>query len=68
MPQPVDKGKPITAAKQKKVKDFLKAHNHAASKIDKADFTDTSKMKVSMCDLHGVTTEQYQAAGGDPTA
>ncbi len=58
--------KPVTAAKQKKFKDWLKSKGHNASKVNAADFTDTSKLKAAMCDLHGVSIEQYKAAGGKP--
>lgn len=56
---PKEKDKePITAAKQKATKDFLKSKGH--SHADALDISDHSKLRAEVLKLHGMTEEMYR--------
>lgn len=55
--------KPVTAAKQKKIKDWLKAKGRAKTAVDRLKMdTDTDVIR-SVVDLHGLTLAQYKSGG-----
>ena len=56
--------KALTAQEQKKVKDFLKVNKHDSVKAGKLDISTDVKVRDAMLTVHGVTAEQYRAAGG----
>lgn len=64
MPQVKDekpsKDKNIPTAKQKEMKDFLKAKGHKTQVIDVLDLADTDKLKSAVIRMHGMTEEMYR--------
>jgi hypothetical protein len=54
--------KPITAARQKKIKDYLKARGHSASRVDDKQIRDDDELRVAMLDLHKVSADEYARA------
>lgn len=54
--------KPVTAADQKKCKDWLKAHGHNTAKVNGKKMDTDVDLLQSILDLHGVTPEQLAQA------
>jgi hypothetical protein len=54
----------IPAARQKKIRDYLKARGHSVSRVDGKQIRDDDELRAALLDLHGVTLVEYQRARG----
>lgn len=63
MPPVVRPARPIPAAKQKRIKDMLKAHGHPVGKVNALSMVDNKRARAALVGLHGVSVEQLRAAG-----
>jgi len=55
--------KPINTAKQKKIKDFLKAKGRKVADVDKLKVDTEENLKKSMLELHKVSENEYRSGG-----
>lgn len=56
--------KPITKANQAKIRTWLKGKGHKPDAVDSLRLNDDDDVRKSLCEVHGVTAEQYRMAAG----
>lgn len=47
-----------------KIQKYLKDRGHDEEKVDSKDWKDDKAAKKSICELNGVTEDEYKRAGG----
>jgi len=56
--------KPVPIARQKKIRDFLKANGHDKDKVDRLNLADDGELAAAVLAIHGVSEAEYRGAGG----